>query len=440
MWVIGAVAGVVVLGGVGAVAVPRLLPDCGEDVTEVSAAKSSSPFLDAEQRQEQPDQDRDAVVQALSVAPDPFGEVLGAVGYHYEQWADVGAFAQGIGVRTRGNPDFTMLDDSTLEPRWSIRVDTRRSAYDASDRSYVVASMPNGSPTDVVALDAKEGDRRWCHQLDGGAVAVGDPFATQILEGEDVALLGPGPGEKERMVRLSGEDGSLVWERTIDADSGDFLGDLGAGTLLAGGRAQFELLDPDAVGKRSAGTALSLVNARDGKTVWTRDEPAGSGLHVVGTDPESGTAVVQELIGRNKSVRLTALDREGGQVWFALPGRGAGFDAALRFGTVLVRAGNLWSAYDIERGRKLWSRTVPAKPQFLPYGFELGSIPMLDADHALIGGTTALHTLDLRTGRMTSAALPTDGVSTTYWPYQVAVSPGLIAVATNTGAAVMRRE
>jgi hypothetical protein len=41
---------------------------------------------------------------------------------------------------------------------------------------------------------------------------------------------------------------------------------------------------------------------------------------------------------------------------------------------------------------------------------------------------------------MTSARLPTDGVSTTYWPYQLAVSGGLIAVATNTGAVVVRRE
>ena len=83
---------------------------------------------------------------------------------------------------------------------------------------------------------------------------------------------------------------------------------------------------------------------------------------------------------------------------------------------------------------------MPSRPQFLPYGFELDSVPLLDDDHVLLGTTTALRTLDLRTGAMTSAALPTDGINTTYWPYQVAVSPGLIAVATNTGAAVVRRE
>ena len=109
-------------------------------------------------------------------------------------------------------------------------------------------------------------------------------------------------------------------------------------------------------------------------------------------------------------------------------------------GRLLVRAGNRWSAYDAEDGRRLWTRLLPERPQFLPYGFELDSVPLLDADHALIGGTTALHTLDLRNGTMTSARLPTDGINTTYWPYEVVVSPGLVGVATNTGAVVVRRE
>ena len=39
---------------------------------------------------------------------------------------------------------------------------------------------------------------------------------------------------------------------------------------------------------------------------------------------------------------------------------------------------------------------------------------------------------------MTSAPLPTDGINTTYWPYQVAVTDRLIAVATNTGASSAR--
>ena len=138
--------------------------------------------------------------------------------------------------------------------------------------------------------------------------------------------------------------------------------------------------------------------------------------------------------------RLTALDENGDEVWSRTPARETTFDATLLSGRILVRAGNRWSAYDTEDGRRLWTRLLPERPQFLPYGFELDSVPLLDADHALIGGTTALHTLDLRNGTMTSARLPTDGINTTYWPYEVVVSPGLIGVATNTGAVVVRRE
>ena len=116
------------------------------------------------------------------------------------------------------------------------------------------------------------------------------------------------------------------------------------------------------------------------------------------------------------------------------------FDAAVRSGRVLVRAGARWAAYDSSDGRLLWSRVIPDRPQFLPYGFELADVPLLDADHVLIGGTTGLHTMDLRTGSFTTARLPTDGINTTYWPYQVAVTDDAIAVATNTGAVVVRRE
>ena len=183
-----------------------------------------------------------------------------------------------------------------------------------------------------------------------------------------------------------------------------------------------------------------LLSARDGSTIWKRSSPAGSDVHVLGTDPETGIAVVQEWSAEPGQAGLRAINREGEDEWDVVPARGAPFDAAMRSGRVLVRAGNQWSAYDAATGERLWRRAMPAKPQFLPYGFELADVPLLDPDHVLVGGTTALHTLDLRTGAMTSAPLPTDGINTTYWPYQLAVSDHLIAVATNTGAAVVRRE
>lgn len=435
---IGLVVGVVVFAGLTAVAVPRLLSNCGEAVTQVSGPRSSSPFLGAADRAEQPDRDRDALVAAFDAAPVPFGEVLGAVGYHYEQWAQVSAFAQGIGVRTRDNPDFTMLDDETLKPRWSVQVETKRSAYDASDDRYLVATMPSSSAPDLVALDADNGHRLWCTLLGGSAVRADDAFATQILDDGGVVVLAPGSGSRERMVRLSGTDGSQRWGSSIAADQGDFLGSLGDGLLLAGGSAREELLDTARLSKRRPGQALLALSAGTGKQKWDWQAPAASGVHVLGTDAGAGIAVVEQWTGGEG--RLFALDRDGEELWSVRPTTGTGLlDATLRTGRVLVRSGSRWSAYDANEGRRLWQRIVPDRPQFLPYGFELGTIPLLDDDHALIGGTTALHVLDLRTGAMTSAALPTDGINTTYWPYQVAVSPGLIAVATNTGAVVVRR-
>jgi outer membrane protein assembly factor BamB len=439
-WGIGVVAGVLVFLGLGAYAVPRLLPECASDVTSLPADRATSPFLDAEERVQQPDGDRDAVVQALAEAPPPFGEVLGAVGYHYEQWARVSAFEQGIGVRTRDNPDFTMLDDESLEPRWSVEIETKRSAYDATDEQYLVATLPAKRPVELVSLDADTGERRWCTELEGGdPVRADDPFATQFLDDGDVAVLAPAGGDRERLVRIDGRDGSQVWQRTLDADSGDFLGDLGDGTLLLGGRAQSRLFDRDDVARRKEGATLVAVSASDGTTIWTKHADAGSDLHVLGTDPDSGTVFVQEWNGQTRSARLIAIGDEGNQEWYAVPARGGNFDATLRSGRILVRTESRWSAYAIEDGHLLWTRVLPDRPQFLPYGYELDSIPMLDPEHALVAGTTALHVLDLRTGAMTSAALPTDGINTTYWPYQVAISPGLVAVATNTGAVVVRR-
>src|SRR4051812_30886451 len=207
----------VLLVGAGAVAYARHQDTCGDAVTSLPASKSRSPFLDTEQRAEQPDKNRDTLVETLSKDPAPIGEVLGAVGYHYEQWAQVSSYAQGIGVRTRDNPDFTMPDDTTPGPRGSGQGDTKRSAYDASDERYLVATMPAGTAPDLVALDADSGHRRWCAHLGGGVVHAADPFATQFLDDQGVAVLGPGSGSRERVVRLSGEDGSQTWARSLDA-------------------------------------------------------------------------------------------------------------------------------------------------------------------------------------------------------------------------------
>jgi outer membrane protein assembly factor BamB len=135
-------------------------------------------------------------------------------------------------------------------------------------------------------------------------------------------------------------------------------------------------------------------------------------------------------------VRLLALDAAGRQVW-SVPVPSV--DAALRSGRVLVRGSTTLAAYDVASGRRVWQRPVPQQPQFFPYGYTLDSAPLLDADRLLLGTTTALRVLDVRSGAMRAYPLPTDGINTTYWPYQLAVSPRAVAVATNTGTVVLHR-
>ena len=437
-WVNGLTALALVIAG--AVTWQRVRDDCGAAVTSLPASESSSPFLDAEGMREQPDENRDALVRALASAPAPIGPVLGAVGYHYEQWAQVSALDQGLGVRTRNNPDFTMLDDRSLRPRWSVAVDTPRSTYDAGAGHYLVGTTPRNAPPELVLLDAETGERRWCVGAGGSALLGRDALATEVLDDGGVLLLRPTEDGAPRLARLAGRDGSTRWETSVAAGDGDFVGRLGDDLVLAGGTPRADLLDPGLLADRAEGPALAAVSSRTGERRWEVRTGAGQGLHVLAADPDTGLAVLEEWNAENTEGRLYAIDRRGDEVWSVRPPATPYFDATVRSGRVLVRAGARWAAYDSSDGRRLWSRTIPDRPQFLPYGFELADVPLLDADHVLIGGTTGLHTMDLRTGSFTTARLPTDGINTTYWPYQVTVTADAVAVATNTGAVVVRRE
>ncbi len=430
---------VVLVASGSAVAVDRLRPSCGDAVTSLPASQSSSPFLGAADRARQPDPDRDALVRTLAADPAPVGEVVGAVGYHYEQWAQLSAYAQGLGVRTRDNPDFTMLDDRTLRPLWSVQVDSEQSTYDASERRYLVATLPATAPPDLVALDAGSGERRWCATLGDDPVTGSDAFATQILDDGSVVALRPGPGDRERVTRLDGRTGKVVWSRSLDADAGDYLGAVGAHGLLLGGRAADGLLDDASLRRRPDGNALVMLDDRDGSTTWTRPFPAGEDVHVVGVGADGSTYVQARKAGE-LSGRLVAFDPDGTPLWSVVPARGAAYDVTLRGDRLLVRVQAGFAAYAARDGRRLWTRTIPQRGQYFPYGFQLDAVPSLDADHLLLGTTEALRTLDLRDGGMTVAALPTDGIATTYWPYAVVVTDRLIGVATNTGAVVVRRE
>ncbi|MBV9831352.1 MAG: PQQ-binding-like beta-propeller repeat protein [Marmoricola sp.] len=435
-WVALGVVAVLVLGGAVAVGVARARDRCGSTVTSLSGARSSSPFLDEAGRKQQPDPRRDRTVASLGTAPSPpFGPVLGAVGYDYQQWAQLSGYAQGIGVRTRDNPDFTMLDDRTLRPLWSVQVDTPHSTYDADDRTYLVATLPRSGAPDLVALDARTGRRTWCASLSGPHVGGDDPLATQLLDSGGVVVLGPGSHGRQRVVRLDGQ-GHPTWTREVQAEKGDFLGLAGEGLLVAGGRPAYELADPHAL--RGSASRIVALDLGSGRTVWQTPELQDAGSHVVGTD--AGRTVVLQRTAADGTEELVTYDEQGAVAWSVLPDLAPPLDATLRSGRVLVRQGNRFAAYDDRTGHELWTRTLPSRPQLLPYGFQLDDQPLLDDEHLLVGTTTGLRELDLRTGAFPATApLPTDGINTTFWPYGVVVSPGLIGVATNTSAVVMRR-
>jgi hypothetical protein len=157
-------------------------------------------------------------------------------------------------------------------------------------------------------------------------------------------------------------------------------------------------------------------------------------VHVVGIDEGRVIAVERSPDG----VRVLSLSDAGDELWSVIP-EDAAYEATLRGGVILMKSAAALSAYDVSTGKALWRKKVPTGRTYFPYGFTLGQMPSLDVDHVLMPTTTALVVLDVQDGSEETYALPVDGVSTTYWPYQLAVTGDAIGVVTNTGAVVARR-
>ncbi|HET8604952.1 MAG TPA: PQQ-binding-like beta-propeller repeat protein [Marmoricola sp.] len=428
----------VLLLGAGGLAVRHLrATGCAADVQPVAAPPPV--LLDARARAGQQDPRRDRLVRAAAAWGPPFGPVLGAVGYDYDQFVHVAGLPGGLALWTRDDPTMRFLAAArgghSLRPRWGVRTLTARSAWDAAAHRFLDIALPRDRGPALSALALSDGHRLWCARLGERPVGAADPLATQVLPGGDVAALTPGSPGEQVLTRLAGADGSVRWRSDVRA-GGDFLGGAGAGVLVAGGVPAWRLADPGWLARRPAGAALVGVSARTGHLRWSWHQPAGTAVHVLGVDPLLGRVVV--MTWGPHGGRLLALDRDGSPVWSADPFPGYHLDATLRGGRVLVRADDRLAAWDAATGRRLWQESTPSQPQFFPYGFELDSVPSLDARRVLLPTTTALRVLDLDTGVMSAYPLPRDGVSTTFWPYQVAVSDRLVAVVTNTGTVVLR--
>lgn len=433
-WLVVAVAAVLLLGsaGYGLGRYYRTVR-CGAQVQQV--AHPSVPFLDAAQRAARPDRHRDRLTRTIAGWAAPFGRVVGAAGYDYDQYLHVAALPGGLAVWTRDDPVMAFLPDGSLRARWGLRTDTRRSAWDAGAGRFLDVALPSHRAPELTALSLADGRRLWCSRLGARPVRPGDPLATLVLGRGGVVALTPGPAGQVVLSRLRGADGGLAWRRSVPVAGGDFLGDLGGGALVAGGVPSWRLADPGWLARQPRRPALSAVSAQTGRLRWSWPAPAGTAVHLLGTDPRTGLVVLTSWGATGG--RVFALDRDGDPAWSAEPFPGYHLDATLRAGRVLVRGHDRLAAFDAANGRRLWQRRTLVRPQFFPYGFELDSVPLLDDDRVLLPTTTAVRVLDLDTGRMSSYPLPRDGVSTTYWPYQLAVTGGAAAVVTNTGAVLV---
>lgn len=417
-WLLAGVVLVVALTGLGVgVAWRDGERACGAAVTSYAAGDSPSP-LDGSAPP--------PLVEALARDAD----LLGSRGYDYEQEVQLSAYDAGLGVRLRDSNRFTLLGldgAGDLVPRWSVAVGTAASAFDADEETYLVVTLPEDDAPELVALDLADGERRWCRSLETDPAT---EVATLLLDdGSVVALL---DGTRLLRADASGRES----EQQVAAGRGDHLGLLDDDRVLVGGSPLPDLLDPAALEGLAGGVRLQ-ARGLDGRAAWSLEEPAGTDVHVVGTT--GSRVLLTRASADDAQPTLVALDHEGREVWATTPAAGTAFDATVRGDRVVVRAGSTWTAYDAADGARLWRFAVPGERQLLPYGAVLDAMPSLDADTLLVPATDALLRLDLRTGRRRATPLPTDGVATTYWPYRAVAPPGLLAVATNTGAVVVRR-
>jgi outer membrane protein assembly factor BamB len=389
-------------------------------------------LLDPAKMRQQPDARLDTLAAAVDDMGAPFGEVVAGVGYDYDQWLHVYGIDGALLAFTKNNARMTVLGPEDLEPTWSLTPSSKRIAWDASGGRLLVLDLSAKDRTRASAYDVADGDRVWCAQLDQEQKD-GQPVATTFLSRGDVVTALPGGDGRVVLTRLSATTGKERWSRSYaDIGRADYLGPLTGDLLVAGGTEEFRLADQQPKG--AGGPVISAIDDTDGRTVWTWRAAEDSAVHVVGVD--DGRVIVVER--STDGVRLLALSEDGQELW-STTSADLAFESALRGGVVLTKSRAALYGYDARTGKLLWDHAVPTDRTYFPYGFTLGQMPSLDDHHVLLPTTTALAVLDVRDGSQVDHPLPVDGVSTTYWPYQLLATPDLLGVVTNTGAVLARR-
>ncbi len=426
-WIALLVATVLVVGAIAIGYVRTRADACGAE--KVAA---TDPLLSVKEMAEQPDERLDTLTAAVNGWGAPFGDVVAGVGYDYDQWLQLYGVPGGLLSWTKNNAPVTFLDEEDLEARWSLKPLRKRTAWDASPDRFLLLGLAAGEATDVAAYGLADGDRAWCVDLPNGH-ADGEPVATTFLDDGDVLVALP-EAAGIRVARLSADDGGTVWSRAVGgADRADYLGPLTDDVFVMGGTEEYRLAEPDPAAPE--GPVVTAYSSRDGKPVWSWDNAPGMTTHVVGVQAESTILMTRSAAGD----RLRALDATGAELWEVAPVDGA-FESTLRGDVVVMRSSKGLDGYDVGTGKALWHQAVPTGTTYFPYGFTLDQMPSLDETHVLMPTTSSLRILDVTTGEDAAYPLPTDGVSTTYWPYQLAATGKLIGIVTNTGGVVAHRE
>ncbi|MCW2786784.1 MAG: hypothetical protein JWP74_3301 [Marmoricola sp.] len=422
---IGLVLAAIVAGLVVIVATRPDPIDCA------TSTRARSPLLSTAGMAAQPDPRLNTLASAVDGWGPPFGKVEAGVGYDYGQWLHLYGLAGGVVALTKDNAAVTLLDAGSLKPRWALLPSTKRIAWDASTKQFALLDLDAAQRTRVASFDVATGKQRWCIDLNSKQRA-GQPVSTAFLSDGDLMVALPLDGDLQ-LARVAGANGRVLWSVPAkSAARADFLGTLNATTVIAGGVEEYRLAQPPP--DRSGGAVVTAYAVKNGSTVWTWKVPKATIAHVVGV---SGTRVVISVRTGAQSA-LIALDQHGKEVW-RRPQHGPAVEATLRSDVAIVHSGNGLAGYDVRTGRVLWSRPIPTEPTYFPYGFTLDQMPSLDADHLLVPTTTALRILDVHTGTDVGYPLPTDGINTTYWPYQLLVTPDQLGVVTDTGAIVATR-
>ena len=402
-------------------------PDCGAEQVD----SPRSPLQDAAGVAARADEDLGRTVDAVGAMGPPFGPVIAGAAYYYDQFLRLYGVPDGVLAWTKNNAPVTYLADEDLAPRWSLRPTSKRTAWDASEDRFLLLNLEEKGPVTIAAFDLADGERSWCVEV-GAKHQDGQPVATTFLDGGDVVAVLPSD-QDVAVIRLARKDGEQDWSRRIStAGRADYLGMLDDRLLVVGGSEEARQADPATTG--SSTPTVTALDVATSAVAWTwGDGP--STLHVVG--PAAGRLLVTSRSASGTD--LVALSATGTEAWRTRLPAGAR-ETTLRSDVLVVRTAAGLEGIDARTGRSLWRRPIPTDRPYVPLGFTLGQMPSTDADHLLLPTVSSLELLDVTDGTSTSYAMPTDGLSSAYFPYQLLVTARHLGVVTNTGAVLAARE